>query len=81
MAIPRWRLQSLMSDPRSRCACAGGGGGTPKGNLPLNPLLPFYLRRDFESQSIQPNKSCRVILIVGLGRIRLHRGNLWIVEA
>ncbi len=30
---------------------------------------------------MQPNEAGRIILIVGLGWIRLHRGNLWVVEA
>ena len=50
--------------------------------LALSPLTPGAdLRSDFQPQRIEPDKASRVVLVVSLGRIGLHGGNLRIVEA
>ena len=36
----------------------------------------MHLRRDFQPQTIQPDKSRRVVLIVGFGRVGFHRGDV-----
>ena len=39
-------------------------------------LFPMHLRRDFQTQTIQPNKSRRVVLVVGFGPVGFHRGDV-----
>ena len=39
----------------------------------------MYLRRDFQPQTIQPDKSRRVVLVVSFGRVGFHRGDVRIV--
>jgi len=34
----------------------------------------MHLRRDFQSQRIQPDEAGGVVLVVGLGRVGFHRG-------
>ena len=36
----------------------------------------MHLRRDFQPQTIQPNKSRRVVLVAGFGRVGFHRGDV-----
>ena len=62
------------------CGVSAPIAATPSAHVGAK-LLLFYLGGDFQSQSIQPNKACGIVLIISLGRIRLHRGNFWIVEA
>ena len=35
---------------------------------------------DFQPQSVQANETGRIILIIRLGRVSLHRRNVWIIE-
>ncbi len=43
-------------------------------------LLP-YLRRDFQAQAVQSDEARGVVLVVGLGWVGFHRGDVRIVEA
>ena len=55
---------------------------------PASLLLPMHLRRDFQGQAVQadeaggvhPPQCCyggRVVLVVGLGRVGFHRGDVY----
>ena len=41
----------------------------------------MHFRRDFQAQGVQPDKSRRVVLVVGFGRIGFHGGDVRVVEA
>ena len=44
-------------------------------------LLPVDFRRDFQAQAVQPDEAGGVVLVVSLGRVGLHRGDVRIVKA
>ena len=41
----------------------------------------MHLRRDFQAQGVQPDEAGGVVLVVGLGRVGFHRGDVRVVEA
>ena len=41
----------------------------------------MHLRRDFQAQGVEPDEAGGVVLIVGLGRVGFHRGEVRVVEA
>ena len=44
-------------------------------------FLFMHLRRDFQAQAVQPDETGGVVLVVGFGRVGLHRGDVRVVEA
>ena len=41
----------------------------------------MHLRRDFQAQAVQADEAGGVVLVVGLGRVGFHRGDVRVVEA
>ena len=39
----------------------------------------MHLRRDFQAQGIEPDEAGGVVLVVGLGRVGFHRGDVRVV--
>ena len=54
---------------------------TIKHDLKFSFLLRVNFRRDFQAQAVQADKAGGVVLIIRLRRIRLHRGNVRVIEA
>src|ERR1043166_178097 len=50
-------------------------------NVPTVLFLSRHLRGHFQPQCVKPDKPSGIILVVGLGRVGFHRGDLWVVEA
>ena len=44
-------------------------------------LLPMHLGRDFQAKTVQADEAGGVVLVVGLGRVGFHRGDVRVVEA
>ena len=43
-------------------------------------LLPMHLRRDFQAQAVQADEAGGVVLVVGLGRVGFHRGDVRVTQ-
>ena len=56
------------------------GNSAPEIHLNLF-LLRVNFRRDFQAQAVQADEAGGVVLVVGLGRVGFHRGDVRIVEA
>ena len=41
----------------------------------------MHLGRDFQAQGVEPDEAGGVVLVVGLGRVGFHRGDVRVVEA
>jgi len=41
----------------------------------------MHLGRDFQAGGVQPYEAGGVVLVVGLGRVGFHGGDVWIVAA
>ena len=42
-------------------------------------LLPMHLGRDFQAQAVQADETGGVVLVVSLGRVGFHRGDVRVV--
>ena len=41
----------------------------------------MHLRRDFQAQRVEADEAGGVVLVVGLGRVGFHRGDVRVAEA